>query len=331
MPRRARTIVGCLLTLLLVGCGGNGAGPGPRADADARLVLDSAPNAIHAGIYLTLAREYDETEGVQLRAEPPSASTDGLELLLSNRADFAILDIHDLALAEQQGRDVVGVMAIVQTPLAAVLAQPSVRRPRDLEGRRVGVTGRRSDDAVLRSIVRGDGGDPARVRRTTIGSSAVPALLSGRVSGAAASWNVEGLALRARRPAAREFKVEDFGAPSYPELVLAVTRTTLEEDATLVQALVRALRNGYDRAIDDPEAAISAMADADSALRPAALRRQLDAVSASFTIGARRYGELDRGRLAQWAAWEQRFGVVRRRPDVDRLFDPSTSRTPDSG
>ena len=37
---------------------------------------------------------------------------------------MAILDIHDLGLAREQGRDVVGVMAFVQRPLAAVLAQP---------------------------------------------------------------------------------------------------------------------------------------------------------------------------------------------------------------
>ena len=45
-----------------------------------------------------------------------------LRSLLDGRAQFAILDIHDLALARQRGRDVVGVMAIVQRPLAAVLA-----------------------------------------------------------------------------------------------------------------------------------------------------------------------------------------------------------------
>ena len=64
-----------------------------------------------------------------------------------------MLDIHDLALARERGRDLVGVMAFVQTPLAAVLASPGIRTPRDLEGRRIGVSDRAGDDAVLRSIV----------------------------------------------------------------------------------------------------------------------------------------------------------------------------------
>ena len=53
--------------------------------------------------------------------QAPSASTDAVRLLLGGRAELAMLDIHDLALARERGRDLVGVMAIVQRPLAAVL------------------------------------------------------------------------------------------------------------------------------------------------------------------------------------------------------------------
>ena len=158
---------------------------------------------------------------------------------------MAILDIHDLGLARQAGRDVVGVMAFVQRPLAALLAQPSIRSPADLEGERAGVTGLPSDEAVLRSVVAGDGGDPEKVRLTTIGFQAVKALLADRVAAATAFWNVEGVALRARRPGMREFRVDDFGAPPYPEIVLCVTRTTLEDDEPLIRATIRALQRGY--------------------------------------------------------------------------------------
>src|SRR5919108_330229 len=118
------------------------------------------------------------------------------------------------------GADVVGVMALVQRPLASVLAQPAIRRPRDLEGRRAGVTGLPSDVAVLRSVVEGDGGDPDRVKTTTIGFQAVRAMVARRVDAATAFWNVEGVALRERRSDTHEFRVDEFGAPPYPELVL---------------------------------------------------------------------------------------------------------------
>jgi len=248
---------------LLAGCGGTTGSDRPNQEAS--LLLDFTPNGVHAGIYLATSRGYDDAEGVQLEVQAPSSSTDALRLLQGGRADMAILDIHDLGLARETGAhppDIVGVMALVQTPLAAVLAQPEIERPRDLEGRRAGVTGLPSDVAVLRSVVAGDGGDPDQVRTTTIGFEAVKALLAGRVAGATAFWNVEGVALRAERPGTREFRVDEFGAPAYPELVLCVTRRTLEDDRAVVEATIRALQRGYTQAQVDPESAVSALLDA---------------------------------------------------------------------
>jgi ABC-type nitrate/sulfonate/bicarbonate transport system substrate-binding protein len=320
-------LIACLAALV-AGCGSSRPSDA-RPDKDATLLLDFAPNAVHAGIYLALDRDYDQLEGVRLQVNAPSSSTDAVKLLLTGRTDMAILDIHDLAIAREKGRDLVGVQAIVQTPLAALLAQPSIRRPRDLEGRKAGVTGLPSDVAVLDSIVRGDGGDPSKVHPITIGFNAVPALLSRRVDAATAFWNAEGVALHARRPAIREFRVDDYGAPSYPELVLVTSRESLETNGPVIRATVRALRRGYTAAIDDPEAAISALVDAEPDLRAASVRRELDAVSPSFTEGVQTFGVLDPARLRQWALWEKRFGIVDQVPDVDRAFSVATSRTPD--
>ena len=288
----------------LAGCGSDNSGAAPNADAT--LLLDFQPNAVHTGIYTAIARGYDSALGVNLRARVPAGSTDAVKLLASGRADLAILDIHDLALAREAGSDLVGVMALVQTPLAALLAQPPNRTPRDLEGKRVGVTGLPSDDAVLRSIVAGAGGDPDKVRTTTIGFTAVRSVLTGRVAGATGFWNVEGVALKARRPQVREFRVEQFGAPAYPELVLTVTRETLQDRASLVRASVAARARGYEEVVSDPENGGSA---------------RVDAVSPSFTAGARGFGEHHRPRLQAWARWEQRFGITKRKPQVGLAFD----------
>ena len=187
-----------LAVAALAGCGSDASESAPNTDAT--LLLDFQPNAVHSGIYTAIERGYDSALGVNLRVRVPGNSTDAVKLLASGRADLAILDIHDLALAREAGSDLVGVMALVQTPLAAILAQPQIRSPRDLEGKRVGVTGLPSDDAVLRSIVAGAGGDPDKVRATTIGFTAVRSVLTGRVAGATGFWNVEGVALRAQRP-----------------------------------------------------------------------------------------------------------------------------------
>jgi ABC-type nitrate/sulfonate/bicarbonate transport system substrate-binding protein len=315
-----------LLALAAAGCGsvsGN-----DRPGTEATLLLDFAPNAVHAGIYMATERAYDEAEGVELEVRAPGQSTDALKLLESGRADMAILDIHDLGLAREQGHDIVGVMAFVQRPLAAVLAQPDVRAPKDLEGKRVGVTGLPSDDAVLASIVAGDGGDADAVRKVTIGFQAVKALLAKRVDGATAFWNAEGVALREQRPGIREFRVDDYGAPSYPELVLAVTRQTLEDDAPEIRATIRALQRGYGEVQRDPESGVAAMLEAEPRLDQATLTAQLDAVDEAFTAGAGGFGRLRRDVLEKWADWDVEFGILKQRPDVDRAFDFSLVTPP---
>ena len=315
-----------LVLAALAGCGGGDAGSGTTTQAepplDATLLLDFAPNAVHAGVYATTRRGLDRKEGIDLRVQVPGASTDAVRVLVGGRAQLAILDIHDLALARERGRDLVGVMAIVQRPLAAVLAAPAIRTPRDLEGHRVGVTGLPSDDAVLRSIVRGAGGDPARVRSTTIGFNAVASVVSGRVAGATAFWNVEGVALRQRMPGAREFRVDDYGAPAYPELVVTVARRTLQQDPDLVRRAVRALVRGYGVVVDDPNGALRDLTAGAPDVDPAEAERQLDALGPAFEAGGQ-VGALDPQRLRAWAAWEVKFGIVKRKPDVDAMFDAS--------
>src|SRR5439155_6212 len=66
-------------------------------------------------------------------------------------------------------------------------------------------------------------------------------------------WDVEGVALRTRRPGAREFRVDDYGAPPYPELVLTTTRRTIDDEPGLVSSTVRALVRGYEFTRTDPD------------------------------------------------------------------------------
>ena len=302
--------------LLLAGCGGDGSGdPPPRVTVG----LDFTPNAAHAGIYAAVREGADRDEGVRLRIRPPAGGApDSLKLLATKRADLAVLDIHDLGLALARGADVVAVGALVQRPLAAVIAraESGVRRPRQLEGGRVGVAGLPSDDAVLRAVVEADGGDFGSVRRVTIGFSAVASLLAGRVDAATAFWNAEGVVLRERGLRTREFRVDRFGAPRYPEVVLVVRRAYLAERREDVEAAVRAIAAGTRAALADRDATITEIAEASEADR-ALVRAQVDAVAPALSPPL----VLRRKAVEGWARFAHRFGILERRPDVDRAFD----------
>jgi putative hydroxymethylpyrimidine transport system substrate-binding protein len=295
----------------LAACGGGDDESGRAAT----LALDFQPNAVHAGIYAALREDLDARNGLDLRVRVPSASTDSLKLLAARRADVAVVDIHDLGLARERGSDLVGVGALVQRPLAAVITRPAVRRPRDLEGRRVGVTGLPSDDAVLRAVVEGDGGDFERVERVTIGFSAVPSLITERVDAVVSFWNAEGVALRERGVRTREFRVEDYGAPPYPELVLVARRETLRDERGLVEDVLATVAAGTRAALTDRDTAVADLVTASGADDPL-VRAQLAAVAPALRPPVR----LDREAIEGWAEFDVRFGILRRPPDVDRAF-----------
>ena len=306
---------------LLAGCGSTAATHSLSAQ-NATLMLDFTPNAVHAGIYSTLARRYDVSEGVHLHVLAPSASTDSIKLLETGRADFAILDIHDLAIARERGEPIVGILAIVQRPLASLIATPQIHSPVQLLGKTVGITGVPSDTAVLRSIVSGAGGDPAKVTTITIGFNAVAALLAHRVAAATAFWNDEGVTLQRRRGGAHVFRVDQFGAPSYPELVLCGTSARLDADPRLAAAVVRALVRGYGVTLTDPQRSESDLESQVPGLDPSLVAAELQALLPALKARDGHFGELDLPQLEAWSAWEARMRIVSRRPDVKQMFDP---------
>src|SRR3954462_2656544 len=213
-----------MLAALIGGCG---SGDGGKPDATVVVALDFTPNAAHAPIYEAVRRGFDLNRGVQIQIRSPGSAPDSLKLLAAGKADLGVLDIQDLALARERGADLVGVAALVQRPLGAIIAQPDIGRPRDLAGHRVGVSGLPSDPAFLRAIVESDGGDFGKLDLLTIGFAAVPNLIQKKVDAVPAFWNAEGVTLRRRGVPDKIFKVDDYGAPRYPEVVLVTSRKTL--------------------------------------------------------------------------------------------------------
>ncbi len=311
MNRVVALLAAILASFGLAACGGDGAEPG--APRGATLVLDFQPNAVHAGIYSALREGYYRAAGVDLHVQQPSATTDAPKLLEAGRAQFAILDIHDLAIAYERGLNITGVVPIVQRPLAAVIAadRAEVRRPRDLEGKTVGVTGLPSDDAVLDSVLEADGADPSSVDRVTIGFQAVSALAAGKVAAATAFWNAEGVTLRRQGIATRVFRVDDYGAPRYPELWLCTSWGMAHNHPAIVRAVSRATVRGYRFELEHPGRALDDLLAGSSGLDRAEQGAELRALLAAQAVEP---GDafMVPDKIMPWLRWEIDHGILER-------------------
>ena len=316
-PRALGITLACIAALAVGGCGDSSRIGDDLPRKDARLMLDAPMGAVHAGVALAAERGFDRGEGVRLRLRRPGRRG-ALAALRGAEVEAAVVPIDDLLAIRGRGVDAVGVMALVQRPVSSLLAEAPVRSGRDLEGRRVA-----ADDAaalgVIRSVVAGDGGDPDAVT-VVRGADPARALESGSVDAAVVDRFSEGVALRLRRPALRELKPEQRGAPAFPGLVMVVTRRTLQEDANVVRALIRALQRGYREAQVDPESAATALAARGARADRKTLLAQLDAVSPSWTAGAGAYGNLRPDQLRAWARWAVSVGILEERPRLERAF-----------
>jgi putative hydroxymethylpyrimidine transport system substrate-binding protein len=311
MRQVAALLAAALVAAPVVGCGGGGAEPG--APKGATLILDFQPNAVHSGIYAAQANGYFKDEGIDLHIQEPSSTADSAKLLETGRADFAVMDINDFGIARERGLDLVAIAAIVQRPLASVIARNpnEIRTPADLAGKTVGVTGVPSDDAVLDTVLRSGGVDPSDVHRVTIGFNAVADLAAGKIDAATAFWNAEGVQLHQRDIPIREFRVDQFGAPRYPELVVATRADSAAQGSRLLDALDR----GYRVLGKNPQAALDDLLDAVPDLDRGSQAAQLKALTsaAAFSPGNEGGHSTAMGSgssYAAWLEWAEEHGLV---------------------
>jgi NitT/TauT family transport system substrate-binding protein/putative hydroxymethylpyrimidine transport system substrate-binding protein len=179
----------------------------------------------------------------------------------------------------------------------------------------VGVTGLPSDEAVVDSEVSADGGDPAKVKRVTIGFNAISSLAAEKVDAATGFWNAEGVTLRRQGVPIRVFKVDEYGAPPYPELVLVASRQTIDRDPSLVRSVVDATKRGYGFTVDHPRKALDDLLAEVPSLNRADERGQLAALLPDLHPAP-----FNPAVLRAWAAWDLKHGLLERPLDVEAAF-----------
>ena len=118
----------------------------------------------------------------------------------------------------------------------------------------------------------------------------------------------------------REFRVDDYGAPEYPELILVTSAETLRDRPDLVREMVDATNAGYDDVEGDPQAGLTALLDAVPDLDAGDQRRQLAALTDADAF--RRAGELDPATLGSWEHWDREHGILSKPLDVTAAFPP---------
>jgi putative hydroxymethylpyrimidine transport system substrate-binding protein len=313
------------LSLVLAACGEKSEDTtGERENFS--LTLDFYPNPDHAGIYMAQKLGYFEEAGLDVSVATPSDPAAPIKLVAAGRSDLAISYEPEVALAREQGLDVVAIAALVNRPLTSLiwLQKSGIRGVGDLKGKTVATAGIPYQDAFLKTILARVKLSPEDVKAVNVGFGLLPALLGGSAQAMLGGFsNVEGIDLRERGKAPVVTPVDKLGVPTYDELVLVARRESLEADPEKFRLFLAALERGTDAAVQQPGAATKAITEANPDLEP-----KLTAAEVKATlplVGARTegqpYGYMDPEEWSTFAGWMRDNGLIDSLQTASELLD----------
>ncbi len=290
------------------------------------LTLDFYPNPDHAGIYMAQKLGYFEEAGLDLSIDTPSDPAAPLKQVAAGRTDLAISYEPEVALAREQGLDVVAVAALVNRPLTSLiwLQKSGIKGVADLEGKTVATAGIPYQDAFLRTILARVKLTPEDVKAVNVGFGLLPALLGGSAQAMLGGYsNVEGVDLRERGKAPVVTPVDQLGVPTYDELVLVTRRQNLESEPEKFRLFLAALERGTTSAIEQPGAATSAITEANPDLDPKLAAAEVKATLP--LLGARTegqpFGYMGPEEWEAFAGWMRDNGLIETLPQTSELLD----------
>lgn len=305
-----------VVVILLTGCRDKEREASTSSPRQVRVILDYLPNAVHVGLYQAQAAGYFRNEGLKVRIDAPTSSSDTLRLIAAGQAEFGLVSLLDFMSARAKGEPFKIVMAIEQRPLAALISlkKSGIDRPKDLRGRLVGTTGVLSDDAGIKWMVKHDGEDPASVRLINIGFNTAQEIIAGNVDAAFGFWNQEGVQVAAQHPA-NVMRIYDYGAPLYPELIVFARADFLAKDPETAREFLRAVVRGYGDALSEPNVARAALAAQVEGETSESLKPYLEALSPVLRADAPAFGWINIPVLKDYLSWVKETGVLDLRED----------------
>jgi putative hydroxymethylpyrimidine transport system substrate-binding protein len=323
----AAALVALALTLALAACGAKSEGGGAERESFS-LTLDFYPNPDHAGIYMAQKLGYFEEAGLDLSIGTPSDPAAPVKQVAAGRTDLGISYEPEVALAREQGLDVVAVAALVNRPLTSLiwLKESGIKGVGGLKGKTVATAGIPYQEAFLKTILARVNLTPEDVKSVNVGFGLLPALVGGSAQAMLGGYsNVEGIDLRERGKAPVVTPVDQLGVPTYDELVFVANRKALEEEPQKFRLFLAALERGTDAAVENPGAATKAIGEANPDLEP-----KLTAAEVKATLpllgarsGKQPYGYMNPKQWAAFAGWMRDNGLIEALPQPGELLDDS--------
>ncbi len=218
------------------------------------------PDMAEAGVFVARKFGYFQSNGLEVKIEPGGFGLDPIRLVAAGSNDFGIAGAGNLLIARSQGVPVVAIAAEFQnTPVGFVTrADSGITQFEDFRGKRVGVQTGADTDVLFRALLAKHDMTSSDVREVPIQFDMGP-FVNNLIDVLPAYVTNQPITLKNRGFDINVLTAKELGLQYYGN-VFFTTEEMVRTNPELVTSFVRAIDQGWRRAIDDREAAIEAVA-----------------------------------------------------------------------
>lgn len=279
------------------------------------LVLDWTPNTNHTGIYVAMEKGYFAEEGIEVEVvQPPEG---GAEVLVaSGKAEFGISfqDTMAPAIIGEDALDVTAVAALIQHNTSGIISRAGegMDRPSGMEGHSYSTWNGSIEIAMLENVVTADGGDFTKVELipSTV-TDEVSALSTKSTDSIWIFYGWAGVKMELEGIETDYFAFKDINPVfDYYSPVLIANNEFLETEGEYAKGFLRALKKGYEYAIDNPEDAAKILCDNASELDYDLVVASQTYLASEYKAEVTRWGYIDPARWNGFYNWLSEEGLV---------------------
>lgn len=265
-----RLILPAAAGLLLAGCGGGDTAGGDTAGGDSEeltdvsLTLNWVPYGEHAPFYYGVSEGIYEDAGINLTVRPGNGSGNTIQQVAAEQTDFGWADTPPLMNGIGEGMPVTSLGVFLQNGPASLefFADQDITEPADLAGKTVAGTPGDAMYATFPAWLELNGLSTDDVTLVNVDPSGkIAALIEGRADVIMGFFHDQAPTIE--ETSGKEVDVllySDFGMNLLSTGIVANTEF-LEENPELAEAFVEATRESWEAAVENPDAAVAAMAE----------------------------------------------------------------------
>jgi ABC-type nitrate/sulfonate/bicarbonate transport system substrate-binding protein len=319
-------IVLLLSVVLISGCStskdSNTAKEGNNGLKKVSVVLDWTPNTNHTGLYVAKAKGYFKKEGLDVSIiNPGQAGAD--QLVASGKAEFGVGYQEAVTQARVQGIPLVSIAAVIQhnTSGFASPAAKNIKTPKDFEGKTYGGWGGPTEKPVIDSLMKTENADVNKVTVVNIGDTDFFTAIKKNIDFAWIYYGWDGVGAELRGEKINMVYLTDYSKKlDYYTPVLETNEKMIAKNPETVKAFLKAVSQGYEYAIKNPDQSADILIKAAPDLDPKLVKASQKWLSPKYQDDAKQWGYQKKSVWDNYASWMYDNKLLDKKLDSSKAF-----------